>query len=60
MEVVDVGHVNGVLEDGPVPALELDLPIHRLPPAGVDKASSQKHIETWTIQEKSPDRKTQV
>ena len=33
MEVVDVRHVDGVLKDGPVPALKLDLAIHRLPPA---------------------------
>lgn len=31
VQVVDVRHVDGVLEDAPVAALELDLPVHRLP-----------------------------
>ena len=32
MQVVDVRHVNGVLEHRPVTALKLDLAIHRPPP----------------------------
>lgn len=43
MEVVDVRHVDGVLEDSPVTALKLDLAIHR-PPPGHEHSQRVRHL----------------
>ena len=50
MQVMDVGHVDGVLEHRPVTALELDLAIHRPPP----EARAEPHCSACDCQNEHP------